>query len=133
MDSFVLYPSLYTLPLSMCIDKEFSLNICEQMSDDKKSMKDVLFSFRPKFWHAKKNLLFKPPHLLIYVGLFQILFPLLPLSCSFSNIQSSKIAGVFGRVKEMSMSGTVSSFDFSFWITLSSSPINLFPGKVCVV
>ena len=62
----------------------------------------------------RRKIYFKPPHLLIYVGLFQILFPLLPLSGSFSNIQSSKTAGVFGRVKEIYMSGTVSSFDFSF-------------------
>ena len=33
----------------------------------------------------------------------------------------------------MSLSGTISSFGLSFSITLSSSPINLFPDNVCVV
>ena len=54
-------------------------------------------------------------------------------SCSFSNIQSSKIVDIFDRVEEMSSSGTISSLGFPFSINLSSFLINLFPNNVCVV
>ena len=49
MESYMLYPSKYTFPVFVCINKEFSVNICKPMSENKKSMKDVFPSFRCKF------------------------------------------------------------------------------------
>ena len=55
------------------------------------------------------------------------------ISCFISKSSLSRIVGIFGRLKIIFSSGTISSFGFSFSITLSSYPIRQSPLIVCVV
>ena len=109
------------------------------MSNGKKSIKFSLSLFRPSCEHIKKSCHFllkrknsislgiSPASISSLSFVRSVSCCILSsfcffISCFVSKSASSRIAGALGRVKIIYSSGTISSFGFSFSITLSSSP-----------
>ena len=123
--------------------------ICETMSNDKKWKKISLSLFRPicqrirkklHFFRSKKNSIFldfsrvyfilNPCEIYFFIYLVIFLFFYFLLYFKIFIIKNFRF---FGRLKTVFSSGRVSSFGFSFSITLSSFPIRRSSLIVCVV